>query len=426
MKKYWLIIAWMMYSAASFSQALTIGEKCPDILLKNIYNYPEKEMKLSAFNADLIILDFWGHYCEACIKALPKIDSLQKKFSGKLQFIAVNIESQQATKEFFAKRKAIRMPAIPFISGDTILSKLFPREFVPWHVWLNKDLVVQYITFGHNATEENIAAYLSGNKPGLYRLQNLPNKKDSLKSLADFFYYSSITQAVPGANKTNENGLIKNNRFFITEEGAKITELAKTAIEGIHKIKFKPVDTVILEVKHPEKFSRPATVNTTLWDQQHKYNYYLMLPQESKHKAYQYMLTDIERFFNLTVTMEKRMVHHYVLTRLDTIDRIKTKGATKVDSLMISSLKHPVETNRRYMINCPYEAFSRRWQGWVEGTLEKPFEDETGYQGNIDVSLDAALIDQRTYEGFKKALNKLGFDLVYTTREKSVLVIKDN
>jgi hypothetical protein len=62
----------------------------------------------------------------------------------------------------------------------------------------------------------------------------------------------------------------------------------------------------------------------------------------------------------------------------------------------------------------------------VEGTLEKPFEDETGYQGNIDVSLDAALIDQRTYEGFKKALNKLGFDLVYTTREKSVLVIKDN
>ncbi|RXK58851.1 TlpA family protein disulfide reductase [Lacibacter luteus] len=426
MKKYCLIIALLLYSAGGFAQAITIGEKCPDILLKNIYNYPKKEMKLSGFNADLIILDMWGYYCEACIKALPTIDSLQKKFAGRLQFIAVNIESEAATKAFFAKRKAIQMPGVPFVSGDTVLSKLFPRAFVPWHVWLDKNLVVQYITFGSNATEEHIAAFLSGNKPDLYGLENLPTKKDSLNSLRDFFYYSTITQTVPGANRNNDYGVIKNNRFFLTEEGAKITGLAQTAMEGLHNIKFKPVDTVILEVKQPEKFRRPASVSTTTWDQQHKYNYYLMLPQERKDKAYEYMLTDIQRYFNITITMEKRMVNHYVLIRLDTIDRIKTKGGVKADSLMISSVKHPVDSKNRYMINCPFAAFSRRWQAWVEGILQQPFKDETGYEGNIDVVVDAALIDTHTYDGFKKALNRLGFDLVYATREKTVLVIKDN
>lgn len=426
MKNYSLLLALTVSSIIGFAQPITIGQKCPDILLKNIYNYPKKEMKLSQFNADLIILDLWGYYCEACIKAFPKIDSLQKKFQGKLQFIAVNIESQQATKEFFAKRKAIRMPAVPFISADTLIAKLFPREFVPWHIWLDKNLVVQYITFGSNATEENIAAFLTGNKPDLYRLENLPNKKDSLKSLSNFFYYSSITQAVPGANRQNDYGVVKSNRFFITEEGAKITVLAKAAMEGIHKIKFKPIDTVILEVKLPEKFNMPSTANTREWEERNKYNYYLMLPEESKDKAYQYMLTDIERFFNIKITMEKRMVHHYVLTRLDTIDRIKTKGGTKTDSLLVSTVRNPVQSKNRYMINCAFTAFSRRWQGWVEGMLQQPFVDETGCHGNIDVVVDAALIDKCTYEGFKKALNKLGFDLVYTTREKSVLVIKDN
>ena len=102
MKKYSLLLVLTVSNIAGFAQPITIGQKCPDILLKNIYNYPKKEMKLSQFNADLIILDLWGYYCEACIKAFPKIDSLQKKFQGELQFIAVNIESQQATKDFFA------------------------------------------------------------------------------------------------------------------------------------------------------------------------------------------------------------------------------------------------------------------------------------------------------------------------------------
>ncbi|NCU03363.1 MAG: TlpA family protein disulfide reductase [Chitinophagaceae bacterium] len=427
MKKISLQLALLISTAASFAQAIKIGEKCPDILLKNIYNYPKKEMKLSGFKADLMIIDFWSYHCVICLRALPEIDSIQKKFAGKLQFIAVNIESEKSTKEFFAKRKAIRMPVIPFISGDTVLSKLFPREFVPWHVWLDKDLVVRNITFGHNATEENIAAFLSGKAPSLYQLAELPNKKDSLRSLSDFFYYSSITESVPGAEKRNDNGIIKDNRVFITEEGAKIIRLAQVAVTGIYNINFKPVDTVILEVSYPEKFKRPAgTADITAWDQQNRYNYYLMLPQQNKHKVYQYMLTDIERFFNIKITMEKRLVNHYVLKRLDTIDRIKTKGGAKVDSLMISTARNPIDAKNRFMINCSFAAFSRRWQAWVEGMLKQPFVDETGYQGNIDVTIDGALIDQCTYDGFRKALNRLGFDLVYTTREKSVLVIRDN
>ncbi|MBS4063493.1 MAG: TlpA family protein disulfide reductase [Chitinophagaceae bacterium] len=413
--------------SAGFSQTLTVGQKCPDILLQNLYNYPQKQMKLSSFKADLIILDFWGYYCEACIRTFPSIDSLQKKFQGKIQFIAVNNESEAQTKSFFDKRKYLRMPSIPFLSGDTVLSKIFPREFVPWHVWLDKDLRVQYITFGQNATEQNITAFLNNRKPDLYQLVALPRVKDSLGSLDNFFYYSAVTQAVQGTTKQNDYAVEKNNKVYVTEENATVISLAKIAVAGALSINFTPVDTVILEVKDSSKFKRPLDISNALaWDQQNRFNYYLMLPLQQKDKAYKYMLTDIERFFNISIAMEKRWINHYVLVRLDTVNRIKTKGGPPIDSLRISSFKFPVFSTKRYMQNISFKTFSQRMQGWIEGILKQPFLDETNFQGNIDVILNAALLDSHTYEGFKKALNEVGLDLVFQKREKSVLVIRNN
>jgi len=166
MKKIFMICILFMYTYTSTNaQRLKIGEKCPDKILKHVFNFKTDSLRLSQFNVDLIILDFWGLSCISCIQAFPKIDALQKKFNGRVQIIAVNKQTLEHTADFFAKRKKIQIPSVPFITQATLLSEWFPQEFVPWHVWLDKNLIVRYITFGHNATEENIEAFLNKKYP---------------------------------------------------------------------------------------------------------------------------------------------------------------------------------------------------------------------------------------------------------------------
>ena len=149
------------------SQEIKIGQKCPEVFLKNIINYDRNELRLSDFKGKLIILDFWSTSCSACIQAFSKIDSLQNQFKNQLQFIAVNRESYESTIDFFKKKSHIKKPGIPFIAGDTILSRLFPHIFVPHHVWIDKAGIVQYITDGHNATAEHLNAFVNGNNLAL-------------------------------------------------------------------------------------------------------------------------------------------------------------------------------------------------------------------------------------------------------------------
>lgn len=55
------------------SQEIKIGQKCPEVFLKNIINYDRNEIRLSDFRGKLVILDFWSTSCSACIQAFSKI-----------------------------------------------------------------------------------------------------------------------------------------------------------------------------------------------------------------------------------------------------------------------------------------------------------------------------------------------------------------
>src|SRR5258705_3241888 len=111
------VLFFSFYTPHCLSQELTIGDVCPDVRLVNYANNKIKSFTLSDFKSKLIIIDFWGTGCTSCIKAFPKIDSLQKKFQDKIQFILVNKESADSTRGFFLKRKKIKDPDVPMVMG---------------------------------------------------------------------------------------------------------------------------------------------------------------------------------------------------------------------------------------------------------------------------------------------------------------------
>ena len=62
----------------------------------------------ASLGKNVILLDFWATWCGPCVKAMPEVEAVAKKFKEKgLVFYAVNAGEDAATiKEFLSFRQA--------------------------------------------------------------------------------------------------------------------------------------------------------------------------------------------------------------------------------------------------------------------------------------------------------------------------------
>lgn len=59
-----------------------------------------KEISLSALRGKYVLLDFWGTWCQACMKELPDMKRFYKKHREKLEIISVDChDDESAWKE---------------------------------------------------------------------------------------------------------------------------------------------------------------------------------------------------------------------------------------------------------------------------------------------------------------------------------------
>ena len=125
--------------------ALYLENIVPDLTIHQLLNYKDTCASLSNFRGKLIILDFWSVYCKTCIKALPKLDSLQKEFEGKIQILLITHPSGNnfgiaSMKQTFARwaKAGLYIPHLPVAtSGNESLIELFPHEYIPHYVWID-------------------------------------------------------------------------------------------------------------------------------------------------------------------------------------------------------------------------------------------------------------------------------------------------
>ena len=176
-----MILLWPFMSTSQSVKPLRIGDTVPDITLTNVYNYPASRIHLCDLKGKLVILDFWATWCGSCIHGFPKMDSLQKKFSNKLQIILVNNNggngNEEKVKDFFRKIELKEKGGFMLPSTTTqnrLLLQLFPHTFIPHYVWIGPGENVIAITSSNEVTAENIEAVINR------RCITLPVKVDSL------------------------------------------------------------------------------------------------------------------------------------------------------------------------------------------------------------------------------------------------------
>jgi uncharacterized protein (TIGR03435 family) len=423
------------------SQEVKIGEPFPQITFENVINYNCPELSITDFKGKLIILEFWSTNCISCIQGFPKLDSLQKVFGNKLQIILVNQESKDFTERFFAARKKIKKPALPFITSDVILSEKFPHSGNPYCVWIDTSGIILYKTDGFYVKEKIISKILKGEDPGIKNWEDIIYAESLFDPRWDKLleYYSFISRCRLELNLGPDLNPVYNNKQYsrISAGCYTIQDLYKVAFDGLTGNKYmfyrRPV-LMFLEVKDSSRYINPfkdadsynTTVESNEWVEQNTYTYQILLPEDKKDKMYKTMKEDLDLYFDVTVEMYKRKTKCLVLVRTSKKNKLRTRGGEEKYIIPNREINSTSQDSIWGFRNIPYKKGLARLSALIEFNFKKPFIDSTGLDGNIDFLLPGEMTETTNINEFKKELKKYDLNLVERDVVIDVLVLKEN
>lgn len=399
-----MLAVYLMCSLVSGSQTISIGNKVPESIFKDVINYPSPILKISDFRGKIIIIDFWNHSCTACIQSFSKLDSLQKIFAGKIQIILVNRESKDSTEFFFKKRTKVKMPNLPMITGDKTLKNLFPIDGYPYTVWIDSTGIVKHFSGEYNVTAVHIRDFLEGKE---LQLRDVTlNKSGSLAGQKEFGYFSAISNCSDVMNIGNsEIGYTDNKKSVrMSNTCSSIVELYKKAFREYNLYNIYTNYGLILEVKDSTKYFYPSDPNLfDEWLKTNSYDYELLLPISKAGKRYKIMQEDLSRYFDLDASIERRKIKSVIIKNCN--DK-KEQIADPISGTFTS-----------------FDMFVRLLKSRFE--YYYPVFDETvGFENkNIFVSEKSIYIQK--IENLQKELLNNGMFLDFEEKEVPVLVIKE-
>lgn len=403
--------------------ALKIGDKVPDVTINNIINYETTSAELSDFKGKLLILDFWATWCSPCIAMIPKMDSLEKTFDGKVQFLSVTYQEDKIVKPFMAKfeKQKGREFKLAAVNGDKVLHSMFPHSTLPHYVWIDRNGIVKAITGFEAVNAGNISKALLGEKAVLAEKRDLSIPYDIRKPMfvdnnggngSNTIFRTIFTKYTPGL--AGRSGVMSTDSTFrIVGVNSTIRKLFDLA----HRDKNIPLgDKILSRLQDPSKVfsSNKPGADYINWLKVNGYCYDLIVPISMADQAFEIMREDLKRFFpQYAGKLEKQSTKYLALVRTTETDKLKSSGGKSLSefspfgfTLTNFPLQRLVDQlNTVYFQNSPLHVYN-----------------ETGYTPWVDLTVKANLTS--TTE-LNEALTPYGLQLIEKIKEIEVLVIED-
>ncbi len=431
--KYYLIFVCFTNTSNLLLQAqnkeitpLNIGDNIPDQIWDmpiNVMNNPDGKniITLREYKGKLILLDFWGTYCSSCIGGFPHLMDIQDKNKDKIAILAVSNEGKEKLQKFFATGLG-KDRKIPTTFEERTLAKYFPHRTVPHTVWILPEGKYFNPSSSREITQSNIDAILRNEKSNFIVKLDTDPKKPLL--LSDNFYansnlnlgfyslfFNGFYPGYPtGGNfKRDETGKLYGRQYT----NKKLISIIKSVGMELFKEKGETFSDrrIILKSKNPLVLDSNENFAGPLPNDQY-FSYELIIPTENSGSLYSYMLSDLNKYLDVTLNLQKISTDCLILIRTSDKDKLKTKSKISENKLL--------EDNNRYVIsNEPFGLLLNILFLKLDSKL--PIIDETGYKYNVDIDLKG--IDNLDH--LRDALKKYDLDIIKQERKLLMYIIED-
>lgn len=411
------------------------GKPIPEFILNDVHYYNKKTIRSDDFKGKWLVLDFWTRTCTSCIKSFPKINTLQKHFKDKVQFILVGLKDNKPWNkniplvyEKFRKKYDLDL----VVAYDSILFKEWDILSVPKIFIIDPFGTVRAITNGVGMDIEKIQKLLDGENPSFFPAGQKAFDANKLLLIdgnggtdRGFLYRSILVDFKPG-DRMWAPGEIKpmfhhNGDAMFQVTGVPVSWLYQYAYLGsIGSNKWSRAADPL----HGKVYPKPILQlkDTSLFNVDHEsmkgiysYSYSASLSSQkiTKEHIMAVMQNDLKNYFGFEAKIEVReMPCMELVATLDAKRNLVSEGKLTqrlYEPFGISYRNQPIgELLNIIGDSHPYPFF--------------PIINKTGINGNIDIDIEAELGD---FEELKKVLNKKGLSLINGKQKMYVLVIKD-
>lgn len=380
-----LIVQWT-YSQSEFTP-LAIGDKLPDLVFENTLYNGDREIRLSDYRGQLLILDFWATWCSPCIAAFPKLDSLNREIEG-LTILPVTYESEEQVEKLFRKLSKLKETKIPMLYDDNSLRFLFPHTVLPHSVWIGPNGEFLTMTGGEEINLPNIFGYLENGDIPTAKKMNLPTlAEDTPLDPEKAFYKVLFSDFDPERTSIY--------RYFSkTKDGGSRFLVSNMAPYTIFWMAFKdpfsggilPSSNIQVELSEPERFITYSSGDKLdQWFTEHAKCLEIEIPPFLKHMENEIFQQEVQRLFPYAKA-------------------IYDKKVGKVYSLYFTGEKPSfLGDGEDSSSEFDFTGFSVKNAsiGWITGNLatkylqhlEGPILNKTGIKNLVTLSIDADLSD---------------------------------
>lgn len=160
MKEFAIAISLLFSSAAISQTGYKLNDIIKDFPVNKILNYSESSSTFQQLNNKLLVVDFFGTWCIPCLKALPQLSSLQKKYKDQINIVLVSDEPETKLSQFISKQKDFILPVV--VDETSVFTKLFQPPAYPYTVVVGKHGNVLAVSAQEELTETKIEEWLVG------------------------------------------------------------------------------------------------------------------------------------------------------------------------------------------------------------------------------------------------------------------------
>lgn len=440
------ICCWTMAMATSVwaqkSEELKVGQKIPDLIIKETLHGSQTVNLKNLYKDGLLIIDFWATWCTPCLREMKHLDSLKIQHPDKFNVLMVTEEDKEVIKKFFKKtiNKDLRTDELTIVTNDKLLGKMFPHRVVPHNVWIDSNGIIKAITNAGEITSKNILEFSnSGVRSALKLKKDImdfnPMEEFHLMDTS-FSYRSIITPQI----KTGTSGVLggSTQRFF--QFNASITHLFWSAYSmyggnmgtmrpnliEVHTVDSLRMFSPVKEKEHLLKGSKYK--DKSEWSKENTFCYALTLPARVTDTVFRnYMFQDLQRQFNVKAKIESRMI--------PCINVTKTKNKNQYEIKEAIDLKAEIKWLPGFKLsirNAKIDDVTGWWFRLNQASImPNPFvvdiesSENKRFNAELDFSSEKGVEEGIRTDMFYRQMNRLGYQFTEEIKSFPILILYD-